>query len=266
MTTSSLDAVRLGLIVPGDCHVDDEFWRLAVPEAIPYVTRTLGASDVEMGRDAISETTALAEGSEIAMAARRLRDVTPAIAAYVDTSISFVRGSGGDHDIAQVIRAELSCPAVVTSTAVAAALATLEVSRMAVLSPYPADLDARLVTFFESYGVQTASVRTMQCAYPTGATSLELGRIQPEELIAEGVAAMDPSADALFIPCTAIRALGAIDSLERSIGRPVVTAIQATLWATLRMVGIAAARPDLGILFAKTDVPERFAQGMLTDV
>ena len=72
MTTLVQDPIRLGLIVPGDCHVDDELWALATPEAIPFVTRTRGAADEEMARDGIAETTALAEGPEIGMAAERL--------------------------------------------------------------------------------------------------------------------------------------------------------------------------------------------------
>ena len=78
-----------------------------------------------MGRDGIGETTGLAEGPEIAMAADRLRDVSPMAAAYVDTSISFVRGLAGDAEIAGRLASRLGCPSVTTSTGVAEALSEL---------------------------------------------------------------------------------------------------------------------------------------------
>lgn len=121
---------------------------------------------------------------------------------------------------------------------------------MSVLSPYPADLDARLVAFFEDHGVESTNVRTMRRNYPDGTTSRELGHIDAAELIEDGVAAMSPESEALFIPCTAVRTLGAIDELERRLDRPVVTAIAATLWATLRVAGINGPRPGLGRLWA----------------
>ena len=112
---SWIGAVRLGLIVPGDCHVDDEFWRLTAPGAVPVITRTRGSS---LDDYAVPRVIALAESPDIDDAADRLRAVAPAAAAYVDTSISFVRGRGGDTEIADRIRRLLRCPTTVTSTAV----------------------------------------------------------------------------------------------------------------------------------------------------
>src|SRR5262245_8817775 len=149
MTTLAEQPTRLGLVVPGDCHVDDEFWTLAAPEAIPFVTRTRGAADDEMGRDGIAETTSLAEGPEIGMAADRLVDVAPAAAAYVDTSISFVRGLAGDAEIIGRLEARLGCPSVTTSAAVAEALRELGARRIAVLSVYTEAVDDRLRAFYE---------------------------------------------------------------------------------------------------------------------
>ena len=71
----------------------------------------------------------------------------------------------------------------------------------------------------------------------------------PDDLVADA-ADIDASAiDALFIPCTALRTLDAIDPLERALGVPVVTAIQATLWAVMRRAGLDVTRPGAGTLF-----------------
>lgn len=251
---------RIGLVVPGDCHVDDEFWRLAAGDALPYVTRTIGADDREMGRDSIAEVTGIAEGPEIDEAARRLRDVAPVAAAYVDTSISFVRGIGGDVEIARRIGSVLACPAIVTSTAVAAAFRALGVRRIAVVSPYADDLNARLATYFSAHGLDVRPVAPLRRTYPGGTTSRELGSYPVAELVEDARAAVGAArgAEGLFIPCTAVRALDAVAPLESTLGIPVVTAIQATMWAVLRLAGCVGDRQGAGRLFGIESLPGEF--------
>jgi hypothetical protein len=55
--------------------------------------------------------------------------------------------------------------------------------------------------------------------------------------------------EAVFIPCTAVRTLEAIEPLEQRIGKPVITAIQATMWAVQRLAGVAADVAGGGRLF-----------------
>jgi maleate isomerase len=255
MGPAAPDPLRLGLVVPGDCHVDDELWRLAYPEAIPYVTRTLGASDERMGADAISEVTGLAEGPEIGAAATRLRDVSPVAAAYVDTSISFVRGSGGDTEIAGRIEGLLGCPAIVTSTAVVAACRALGVRRLAALSPYTDDLNGRMASYLAEHDLELVAVHPLRRTYPGGTTSRELGRTEPHELLADAEPVQADGVEALFLPCTAVRTLGAVALLESALGMPVVTAVQATMWAVLRLAGLGVGRPGAGRLFALESLP-----------
>ena len=44
-------------------------------------------------------------------------------------------------------------------------------------------------------------------------------------------------ADAVFISCTAIRAVEVIDKIEQKLGKPVITAVQAMFWQSLRLAG-----------------------------
>jgi maleate isomerase len=258
MTTRAPDPLRLGLVVPGDSHIDDEFWTLSGPMAMPFVTRTIGASDVEMGGDSIAEVTGIAEGPEIGYAAFRLRDVTPVAAAYVDTSISFVRGRGGDTEIADRLSNTLGCPSIVTSTAVAAACVALGIRRMAAMSPYTDDLNERLVAYFAGHGIEVSHVYPYRRTYPGGTTSRELGATTPEELLGDAQAIERAGVDGVFLACTAVRTAAAIDPLERSLGVPVVAAVGATIWATLRLAGDDSLRSGLGRLFAVAELPDMF--------
>jgi len=256
--TTMHERARIGLVVPGDSHIDDEFWFLAGEDALPFVTRTIGASDVEMGGDSIAEVTSIAQGPEIGAAAERLSYVTPVAAAYVDTSISFVRGRGGDTEISDRIGGILHCPAIVTSTAVAAACAALGVRRVAAMSPYTDDLNARLVTYFGSHGITITAVHPYRRTYPGGTTSLELGLTTPRELVEDAESARADGAEALFLACTAVRTAAAVAELEASLGIPVITAVGSTIWAVLCLADAIRPRQGLGHLFAIDSLPAAF--------
>jgi maleate isomerase len=258
MTTHEPDPLRLGLVVPGDSHIDDEFWTLSGGRAMPFVTRTIGASDVEMGGDSVAEGTGIAKGPEIGYAAFRLRDVTPVAAAYVDTSISFVRGKGGDTEIAERLSSTLGCPAIVTSTAVAAACTAMGIRRMAAMSPYTDELNERLVAYFASHDIIVTRVYPYRRTYPGGTTSRALGRTTPDELLEDAEAIRGDDVDGLFLACTAVRTAAAIEPLEASLGVPVVAAVAATMWATLRLAGDTSGRSGLGGLFSISTLPDAF--------
>ena len=57
------------------------------------------------------------------------------------------------------------------------------------------------------------------------------------------LAADHPQAQALFMSCTALPALGLIDRIEARLGKPVISANQALFWAMLDQAGIAATGP-----------------------
>jgi maleate isomerase len=73
--------------------------------------------------------------------------------------------------------------------------------------------------------------------------------VSPADLVAAGRAIDGPDIDAVFIPCTAVRTLEAIEPLEAAIGKPVITAIQATMWRVARLAGLGHDAPLGGRLF-----------------
>jgi maleate isomerase len=234
-------ATPIALVVPGDCQVDDEFWRMLAPHAIPFVSRTTGA-DERMTDDAaaVAHLVGLARSSDLEVAADRLRAVNAVAAAYVDTSITFVRGPGGDLDIARRIQAFLGVPTIVTSTAVVAAARTLGVRQLGVVSVYSPTVNATIAPFFEAQAIGIARIGGLGTSMAAGASSLDLARLAPDDLVAAGQAVDGNDVDAIFIPCTAVRTLEAIEPLEAAIGKPVITAIQATIWAVARLAGVTA--------------------------
>ena len=88
-----------------------------------------------------------------------------------------------------------------------------------------------------------------------GDVSEALAHMDPSELVAAGAALDGPDVDAIFIPCTAVRTLEAIEPLEDRTGKPVVTAIHATMWAVARLAGVTGDAPLGGRLFEIPALP-----------
>ena len=68
-------------------------------------------------------------------------------------------------------------------------------------------------------------------------------------------------ASAVFISCTNFRSVGAIAALEATLGKPVVSAVQASFWHSLVLAGVAGARHGYGRLLSESVAPGADADG-----
>jgi maleate isomerase len=97
--------------------------------------------------------------------------------------------------------------------------------------------------YYESAGFEVAY------ASPCGLPS-DQAKIIPADLHAWISAHAPTDADAIVIGGNGFRAVGVVAALEHDLGRPVVTANQALLWAALRVAGAdPASIKDYGHLF-----------------
>lgn len=186
---------------------------------------------------------AMAENPNIETAAATLPALGAQAIGYGCTSASYVRGVGGDKDISARITGATGLPTTTTSTTAVEALSLLGVTRVAVLSPHVDELNERLRGFIEGHGFDVVHLR--------GLNKLRgIEHIPQEEIYELVVQLVDcPEADGIFISCTGMRSSDILARLEDVTGKPVVSAMQATIWGTLRLAGAPAERPGLGSLF-----------------
>ena len=186
---------------------------------------------------------AMAENPNIEAAAATLPALGVQAIGYGCTSASYVRGVGGDVDISARITGATGLPSTTTSTTAVEALNLLGVTRVAVLSPHVDELNERLMAFIEGHGFDVVHMR--------GLNKLRgIEHIPQEEIYELVVQLVDrPEADGIFISCTGMRTSNILSRLEEATGKPVVSAMQATIWGTLRLAGASAELPGLGSLF-----------------
>lgn len=186
----------------------------------------------------------LARDPENGRAAGRLAKRGAQAVAYGCTSGSYVLGPNGDAAIIELMQAESGVPATTTSSAVAAALRTLGAQSVAVLSPHIDALNERLRAYLEASGFGVAAMVGLNL-------SCDIEAVEPGETRKIVESQVDrPEADAVFISCTGMRTAEVIGEMETSLGKPVVTANQATLWQVGQLAGVGMSRPERGRLLS----------------
>ena len=239
-------ATRIGAIYPDDAWVDRETQAL-VDDFSAYLTpgiELIAASTPVAALDATCENSvALAENGDIEEAARRLSKYDPDCFAYYCTTVSFIRGPGGDEEIARRITDATGTPATTTSTAMMEAFRRLGINSVALASPYMPDVEARFIAFIEAQGVTVLNSRAL---------NLKEGHsiVPPEEISQLAEDADLPRADAVFVGCTGQRLATCIDEMERRLGKPVLAANQVTTWHAQELVGERPRLRGRGRLFA----------------
>jgi maleate isomerase len=224
----------IGVVAPHDLALDRELWRW-MPESVAlYVTRTRPldvAVSTELA-EALRDEDALVQGC------REVAEADPGVTAYLCTSASFIRGLAGEGELRAVMERAGARRAITTSGALLDALAALGARRVAVATPYDAALTARLAAFLDEAGHLVVGTSRLELRG-------DIWRVT-EASVRELVEALPlGDADAVVISCTNLPTYDALPRLEHELGRPVVSANLATMWAALRALdALPRSRPE----------------------
>ena len=239
------EPTRLGIVYPDDPWVDQDLQELLdeLRRFLPEGAEIVSAHQyVPPGVVGVQEVIAIAGSPDIEIAAQRLMRFSPACFAYLCTAASFIHGAGHDSEVSDRIEKATGVPAVTTSSAVLRALRTLDVSNVATATPYVDALDQKLTSFLEGNGLNVVNRNPLALTHDHG--------LHPIETVRQAVVDTDrPEADGIFVSCTGLKTSAIIDDLERMLGKPVITANQATMWSALQLAGLQARLPELGQLF-----------------
>jgi maleate isomerase len=125
-----------------------------------------------------------------------------------------------------------------------AAFQALNVTRIAMLTPYPDEVTLFMRDHLAKNGIEATSLGSFHFDI-----DYEMAGISPQGILESAALLDDPSCEAIFLPCTGLRASSVIGPLEQRLGKPVVTAHQAMLWHALQLAGYEIKLPRVGHLF-----------------
>lgn len=236
------DGVRVdGRFLDYECFGLDEWLRARGVEDVEVVVETSAAESHHTKEHLL----ATGEVKRLLLPARRLVDAGCGAVAWVCTSGSFIGGAAWATSQVQALEAATGRPATSTSLALVEAVKSLGTEIVDVLSPYPEAVSVAFRTFFAECGIRVANVHSLGC--PTGSDShaLDLRR-----QVADFGRAHPRSSHPLVIPDAAVNSLDLVTLLERDLGRPVLSANQATLWRGLSLLDLPRRVPNAGTLLA----------------
>jgi maleate isomerase len=227
---------RLGLIVPSsNTTMEPELWSL-VPDGVSIHT-----ARVPLQRVNVEELARMEEKAE--EAAEMLSTARVDLVIYGCTTGSLIKGPGHDEEVAARLSKASGRPAIATATAVVKALKELGAVDIGLATPYIDEVNEREVKFLEHHGFRVVDIKALKIE-----ENAEIGRVEPARVY-RLVRELDTrKADAVFISCTNLRTIEVIEPLERDLGLPVVSSNTATVWLSLRLVGVREVRLPAGRL------------------
>ena len=152
----------------------------------------------------------------------------------------------GSHEVKNLVRkahprAEVSDPAA----ACVAALSSLAVKRLGILTPYGRAVNEAMADGFSAKGFNVTAFASFE-----EPDDNRVARIGPSAIAeaAIGLGRRD-DVDGVVVCCTSLRTLKAIPDIEAATGKPATSSNHALLWHLLRLGGIDDAVNGLGRLY-----------------
>jgi maleate isomerase len=239
---------RIGLLVPSsNTTVEPEFYRALPKDVTLHVARLFLTQ--------ITPEAILAMVQDLETQSRNLASADVDVIVLGATAPSFLKGLGYDRDVIKRIEAASGRRATTTSTALIAALQYLGVSRVVLGSAYDDKVNAIARKFLEASGIEVLAAHGLGLV-----DNLAVGRLD-DSSAHELTRKIDrPDAEAVVLACTNWKTMGAIEALERELGKPVVSTAQVSVWAALRMIGGIEGVSGYGQLLRDLTAPSKHTQ------
>lgn len=218
---------RIGLLVPSiNTTMETEFWKIAPEGVSVHVARIAGGRHGTPDELRSMESASKKAAEEIAM-------IEPDVVVYGCTSGSFFEGPEWNAQICKELTAITGAPTVTTAGAMVAGLNAGGHKKVDIVTPYVDVTNARLKEFLKLHGIEVGKLSTFDML-----DMFDHAKILPEEIYKKVKETITPDSEAVFISCTQLRALEVIDMLERDLGKPIYSAVQASAWQAYDLMGI----------------------------
>ena len=226
--TESRGRARIGIVVPFSNTNLEPDMTLLRPRGVSLHYARAGGYDLDAVPDSDQmRQFALASLTEVM---ESLNAARPDVVLYGCTSATLAHGPTFDRQFAGQISEMSDTPAFTAAGALVMALQALGVQRLAYSSPYVAQLNQEAVDFLTECGFAVVSRQDVD----EDLGNYGQGELSPERVYDLAVAADSPTAEAIVLSCTDMRAVEVIEVLEQDLGKPVVTSNQALIYASAK--------------------------------
>jgi maleate isomerase len=232
---------RIGLIVLATDQTIEHEWRLIFD---PIEGVALHHSRIWNDPQITPETLRRMEGRLADCAAVIMPGLPLSSLAFGCTSATMVIGEEGVF--ARLREARPEAGPTTPITAAFAAFRAFGARRLAVLTPYRADVNATVRRYIEARGFEVPVFGSFD-----EEDDYRAARIAPASIRDAAIdLGRDPRVDAVFVACTSLRVVELAAEIEVTLGKPVTSSNHAMAWHALRLAGIDDRLPRWGGLYA----------------
>lgn len=167
-------------------------------------------------------------------AAKYLADRNVEYIIHVGSPLVVAQGAGFDLDLIARMTKISGRPSTTTIRAAIDAFKRLGVSRPALVTPFPPELNKQLTDFLQANGIEPASLRTVSAVFAL------LQDVTPDALKDAARAALKdaPDADCIYVPSGQLPATVVVKDLETELGLPVIAQGDSDFVAAFAHLGI----------------------------
>lgn len=233
---------RIGFLVPpGNPTVEPEMYGLCPPGVSMHFTRmhAEGPAGTHAGQDERN----LSQVASLPTAVKLLAMVSPQVIVLAHTATSYTLGQEREAKLVAEMEALTGARFITAFGSTLAALEELGCKRIAYGTPYSEATTLQGKRHLEAHGIEVVSHGML----PNVRNIYE----ENEERAYAVARAVDrPAAQAVFLSGTGMPTIGALQTLEDDLGKPVISASSAMLWNALRVAGVRHGWPGHGRLLA----------------
>jgi maleate isomerase len=238
---------RLGfLIPPGNPTVEPEMIEMAPKGVSVHFSRMVahGPTGTLDGQEERNRT----QIEHIGESAELIAMVKPDVIMLAHTATSYTLGRHAEAELVERLRKQCGTPVATAFGSVLAALRALNVTRLALGTPYSEETTLKGKALLQEHGLQVVSHGRLE-------NVTNIYDETPERACGLGRAVDTQKAQAVFLSGLGMPTISILDTLERELGKPVISAASAMMWQALRLAGVRERVPGYGRLFASASAP-----------
>jgi maleate isomerase len=222
-------SIRLGVLTPSS-NTALEPLTSALAAAVPGCSAHFArfrVTEIALSEQALGQF----DDSKILAAAELLADARVDVIGWSGTSSGWL-GFDRDRALVERIRKRTGIPATTAVLALNELLALQGVTRLALVTPYTADVQQRIVDNYRTLGIEVVAERHLGIR-----VNHDFALVEPEALfgLMREVAAAAPQAITTF--CTNLRAAPLAERVEAELGIALLDTVSTTVWGQLRAAG-----------------------------
>lgn len=230
---------RCGLLIPSsNTMIEQEYGGLLPPGVTAHFQRLPMTT---LDDEGIREQDAVMDE-----AARMLGDARVGVVLLCQTAASFHMGLAWDGAVKQRLSEAAGCPAITAAGTMTAALRVLGVERVALGTPFPAEMNETSVAYLQARGFEVVNNAGLGFR-----DNFEIALLKPEQVLELAAKADTPDAEAVILPGGNMPCMPAVGPAEQALGKPVITTNQCGAWAMLSVIGRAVPMKGKGVLLSR---------------